>query len=350
MKDLQFFFNQSIQKDIFIFLIISVLSFIVLKALRYLTAKNIKLLTKKTSLQFDDALAEAIFNINTYFYLTFSLWFAEQFVKFPQKLEGFIYAVFITSLGIETARFINKVAEAIYTEFIADKIEKNNEPITRLFLQIIKASVWIIIILLILQTLGYNITTLLAGVGVGGIAIAFALQNILSDIFASFSIFFDKPFEIGDYIVVGQNKGVVQKIGIKTTRIESVEGQEVIIPNKDLTESVLHNYGRIKHRRIAFNIGIRYETPNEKIKKAKEIILSTIKNAPDVERVDRVFFKSFGDFALVFEIVYFMNTSDYKTYLATQEKINLKIKEKFEKEKIDFAYPTQTIILEKMGR
>ncbi len=347
MLNLQTLINPELKGDILLFLILTVASFIFLKALRFLTAKNIKLLTKKTSLQFDDALAEAILNISSYFYLTFSLWFSSQFISLGQKTDRFIFAIFIISVGIEGAKFINRIAEAIYSEFIEENVEENNRPIINLMLQIIKVCVWVITILLILQTLGYNITTLLAGVGVGGIAIAFALQNILSDIFASFSIFFDKPFEIGDYIVVGQNKGVVKKIGIKTTRIESVEGQEVIIPNKDLTESILHNYGRIKHRRIAFNLGIKYETPNQKIKKAKEIITNAIEKAPNVERVDRVFFKTFGDFALVFEIVYFMNTSDYKTYLETQEKINLEIKEKFEKQGIDFAYPTQTIILEK---
>jgi small-conductance mechanosensitive channel len=198
----------------------------------------------------------------------------------------------------------------------------------------------------ILSSLGYNISALLAGLGIGGIAVAFALQTILADIFASFSIYFDKPFRVGDYIVVGNDRGTVKHIGIKTTRIKSLEGPELVISNKELTSSRIHNYKKMEKRRISFTIGIVYETPLEKVKKAKEIIENVIKDQKMAE-LDRVHFARFGDFSLEFEIVYYMLSTDYKDYMDTQEKINLKIKEEFEKEGIEFAYPTQKIYLGK---
>ncbi len=320
--------------------------FLVFKVTKLVLLRYIKKATEKTKTALDDVFIERLTHLPNYFLLTLSLWAASFFLDLPQKVDRLLYSAFIIALGIEIAKLTSQAVQTLIKEF-AQKHKKINETLLLFLSRISRILIWAIIILLILQNLGYNITTLIAGLGIGGIAVAFALQNILSDIFASFSIFFDRPFEIGDYIVVGQNRGTVKKIGIKTTRIESVEGQEVIIPNKELTETVLHNYGRIKYRRIAFSLGIRYETPNKKVVKAKKIIEEAIKQAPNVERLDRVYFKTFGDFALIFEIVYFMNTSDYKTYLETQEKINLKIKEEFEKEGIEFAYPTQTVILEK---
>ena len=320
--------------------------FVVFKIAKLILLRYIRKATEMTKTSLDDVLIERLSRLPNYFLFTSSLWAASFFLDLPGKVHKVLYAAFIIALGIEAAKLASNLTQVLIEE-LSQKQKKLDKTFLLFLSRISKIIIWATAILLILQNLGYNITTLIAGLGIGGIAVAFALQNILSDIFASFSIFFDRPFEIGDYIVVGQNRGTVKKIGIKTTRIESVEGQEVIIPNKELTETVLHNYGRIKHRRIAFSLGIRYETPNEKVVKAKKIIEEAIKEAPNVERLDRVYFKTFGDFALIFDIVYFMNTSDYKAYLETQEKINLKIKEEFEKEGIEFAYSTQTVILEK---
>jgi small-conductance mechanosensitive channel len=198
----------------------------------------------------------------------------------------------------------------------------------------------------ILDNLGYDISALIAGVGVGGIAIAFALQNVLEDIFASISIYFDKPFKVGDFIKVGEDLGTVKKIGIKSSRIKTLEGEELVIPNTNLAQMRVRNYKKLSTRRIQFQIGVTYETPSVQLKKIPSIIEKITKSI-DVIELDRVHFKSFGDFSLIFEIVYFVNESSYNIYMDVQQKMNLEIMEAFQKEKIDFAYPTQNIILSK---
>ncbi len=206
--------------------------------------------------------------------------------------------------------------------------------------------VWLVAAIIVFQNLGYNVSALVAGLGVGGIAIAFAVQNILTDIFSSFSIYFDRPFQEGDYIVVGDDSGTVKKIGIKSTRIQSLKGEELIVSNKELTETRIHNYKKMRERRISFNFGVVYETPTEKLRKIPEIVKS-ITDKIELVRLDRVHFDKFGDFSLSFEVVYYLNTSDYNKYMDIQQDINIDLKEAFKKEKIDFAYPTQTVFLNK---
>ena len=209
-----------------------------------------------------------------------------------------------------------------------------------------KAVLWILGLLLFLSNLGINVTSLVAGLGIGGIAIAFALQNILSDLFSSFAIYFDKPFQVGDFIMIGTDMGEVIKVGIKTTRIKTLRGEELVISNQELTSSRVQNFQKMKERRVEFALGVTYETETKKLKKIPEIIEGIIKEEKSA-RFDRCFFKEFGDFALIFDVVYYVSSGDYMDYARANQSIFLKIKEAFEKEGIDFAYPTQSIYLMK---
>ncbi|MFW6282847.1 MAG: mechanosensitive ion channel family protein, partial [Minisyncoccales bacterium] len=193
---------------------------------------------------------------------------------------------------------------------------------------------------------GYNLSTLVAGLGVGGVAIAFALQNILGDFFAAFSIYFDKPCETGDYMTVGDEGGTVEKIGIKSTRIKTLRGEELVVSNKNLTDMKIHNFKKMKTRRITFSIGVTYDTSTEKLRKAKEIIKDVLVKVKKIE-LDQVNFVNFGDFSLDFEIAYYVQSKEFTFYKKKQEEINLKIKEEFEKKGIEMAYPTQTILINK---
>ena len=223
---------------------------------------------------------------------------------------------------------------------------KFDPTVINLFQKISRIILWAIALLIFLQNLGYDITALIEGLGIGGIAIAFALQNVLSDIFSSFTIYFDKPFEVGDFIIIGNDKGTVKSIGIKSTRIETLQGEELIVSNKELTETRVNNYKKMKKRRIVFNFGVIYDTPIEKIKKIPQIVKNIIHNIKITE-IDRVHFTKFGDSSLDFEVVYYINSSEYNDYMDTQQDINLKIKQEFEKENIAFAYPTQTVFVNK---
>ena len=209
-------------------------------------------------------------------------------------------------------------------------------------LTIINAIIWIVGIVFLVDNLGYNITTIITGLGIGGIAIALAAQAILADLFSYLVIFFDKPFETGDFIIIGDKMGVVDYIGIKTTRLRAIGGEQLIIANTDLTNSRVQNYKRMEKRRVVFSIGIAYETPVQKLKEIPGMIEAIIVKQDDAQ-FDRAHFAAFGNFSLNFEIVYFILSADYNMYMDRQQSIYLAIVEKFESESILFAYPTQTL-------
>ena len=205
---------------------------------------------------------------------------------------------------------------------------------------------WATILLLILDNLGVDITALVAGLGIGGVAIALAVQNILGDLFASLSIVLDKPFVLGDFVIVGDLMGSVENIGIKTTRVRSLSGEQLVFSNNDLLTSRIRNFGRMQERRVVFKLGVTYQTPAEKLEGIPGIIREAIE-ARDKTRFDRSHFASYGDFSLDFETVYYVLSADYNLYMDIQQAINLAIFRRFADEGIEFAYPTQTLFLEK---
>jgi small-conductance mechanosensitive channel len=209
---------------------------------------------------------------------------------------------------------------------------------------LIKTLVWIIAALFILDNLNIEITGLVTGLGIGGVAIAFAAQNILTDLFNYITIFFDKPFDIGDFIITGDYKGSIEHIGIKTTRIRSLSGEEIIISNTDLVNSRINNYKRMQKRRINFSFGLTYNTSLEKLKKIPQLVQEIITSLDKTE-FDRAHFAEYASSSLLFQVVYYVTDSDYKLYMDIQEQINFALKEKFNQLGIEFAFPTQTIYL-----
>ncbi len=200
-----------------------------------------------------------------------------------------------------------------------------------------------------LDNLGVKISAVVAGLGIGGIAVALAAQAFLGDLFSSFAIFFDKPFEVGDFIIVGDKLGVVEYIGIKTTRLRAIGGEQLIFANHDLTNSRIHNFKKMERRRVVFNLGVIYQTSAEQLRKIPLIVKDIITKQPDVA-FDRGHFASFGDFSINFEFVYFVEGADYNKYMDIQQTINLSIYEAFENERIEFAYPTQTLFVSKTNQ
>jgi len=211
---------------------------------------------------------------------------------------------------------------------------------------IISFFIWVIGFVFLLDNLGFEITTVIAGLGIGGIAIALAAQAILGDLFSYFVIFFDRPFEIGDFIVTGEFKGNIEHIGIKTTRVRSLGGEQLIFANSDLTSSRIQNFKRMDRKRVVFKLAVIYQTPAEKLEEIVDVVKKIVVDHPDVT-YDRGHFASFGASSLDFEFVYFVLSSDYIQYMDIQQDINLQIYREFEKRGIEFAYPTQTLYLNK---
>jgi small-conductance mechanosensitive channel len=197
-------------------------------------------------------------------------------------------------------------------------------------------------LLIILSVFNINLSGIIVGLGVGGIAVALAIQNILSDALTAFSIYFDHSFEIGDFIVVGDHAGTVTKIGIISTRIKLLQGEELIISNKNLIATSVRNFKKLQKRRVVFTVNVTYETSIEKLKRIPQIIAKIITNT-ELTTLDRVHFSRLSDFSLDFEVVYYIETGDYTKYMDIQQSINYGILEEFEKESIDIAYPTQKV-------
>ncbi len=203
-------------------------------------------------------------------------------------------------------------------------------------------AIWSAAALLTLANLGIDVTAMVAGLGIGGIAIALAAQNILGDLFASASIVLDKPFVLGDFIIVDDKMGNVEYIGLKTTRLRSLSGEQIVFSNADLLKSRIHNYKRMYERRVLFTIDATYDTPCEKIAAIPAMLREAVE-AQEQVRFDRAHFARFGASALTFEVVYYVLAADYKVYMDIQQAINLAILRRFTDEQIEFAFPTRTV-------
>jgi small-conductance mechanosensitive channel len=214
---------------------------------------------------------------------------------------------------------------------------------------LINGVIWAFVVLLTLDNLGINITALVAGLGIGGVAVALAVQNIFSDLFASLSITLDRPFVVGDFLIVGEVLGAVETIGIKSTRLRSLSGEQIVMPNADLLGSRVRNYGRMLERRVVFATSVTYETPLEKLERIPTLIRKIIEDQPDT-RFDRSHFAKHGAASLDFESVYYVLSPDYNRYMDVQQAINLRLHRELGSLGIEFAYPTQKLFVANVSR
>jgi Small-conductance mechanosensitive channel len=211
--------------------------------------------------------------------------------------------------------------------------------------KMVKAVIWIIAFLIIISNIVPDVSALVAGLGVGGIAVAFAAQAIIEDIFSYFTIFLDRPFQIGDFITTGDYLGEVKHIGIRTTRLKSLGGEELVFSNKDLTSARIRNYKTMEERRVVFSIGVTYDTSLEKLKQIPEVLKEII-DSKEMTRFDRAHFLSYGDSSLKYEIVYYVLSGDYNKYMDVHQAINFDIRERFDAMELEFAFPTRTLYIE----
>ena len=209
---------------------------------------------------------------------------------------------------------------------------------------VLRTLIWSLVVLLTLDNVGVDITALVAGLGIGGIAVALAVQNILGDLFASLSITLDRPFVVGDFLIVGDFLGTVEYIGIKSTRLRSLSGEQIILANADLLGSRVRNYGRMTERRVVFTINTTYETSAELLERIPPLIREIVTAQPGT-RFDRSHFARYGAHSLDFETVYYVLSAEYNRYMDIQQAINLRIFSEFERLGIEFAYPTQKLYL-----
>lgn len=263
----------------------------------------------------------------------------------PPAAEKVIYKTLLFVCTYFVLQALTSVSRLLIHSFVrAHEKSETKEKESKGIILVVNAVIWIMGIVFTIDNLGYNVTTLITGLGIGGIAIALAAQAILGDLFSYFVIFFDRPFEIGDFIIVGDKMGTVEYIGVKTTRIRTLSGEQLICSNTFLTNSQVHNYKRMDQRRVVFKFGVVYETAYGQLKKIPGIIKRIIESK-ELVLFDRAHFSGFGNSSLEHESVYYVLSADYNIYMDKQQEIYLDILAAFEQEEIEFAYPSQTIYL-----
>jgi small-conductance mechanosensitive channel len=323
---------------------------VILRVLSHFIIGRLKALAERTTTEWDDLVTSTLARTKVIFLAVLAVYAGSLALVLPELARTVLTKVMIIVFMVQGGIWLTAAISFWLDRYRQRQLAEDPAATTTVTALgfIVKLLTWSIILLLVLDNLGVDITTLVAGLGVGGIAVALAVQNILGDLFASLSIVLDKPFVLGDFLIIDNFLGSVEHIGLKTTRMRSLSGEQLVFSNTDLLGSRIRNYGRMYERRVVFTIGVTYQTPREKLERIPGMIRQAIE-AQEKTRFDRSHFKSYGDFSLNFETVYYVLVPDYNTYMDIQQAVNLNIHEQFERESIEFAYPTQTLFLEKEG-
>lgn len=321
-----------------------ILGIIGLGILQKVIVTKLKKLSKKTENDIDDVAIEIIESIRPKFYMILSFYVALQVLTLGNVVSKIVSAIFIFVVVFQVANSLQLIVRFIAYKISDDDDEngKHTKSAAHLLGTIVTMFVWVIGILLILSNIGVNVSSLLAGIGIGGVAIAFALKEILTDLFSSFSIYFDKPFRAGDTVSLGgQDSGTVEKIGIKTTRIRTASGEQMIISNKDLTTSRLRNFKQMERRRVKFAVKVVMSTSLEKLKSISKLVEEVIDSVDNIT-FSRCYFDSMDDWSHTFQVIYHVESNSFDEHIIAKEEVNFKLLEKLIEAKIEMAYPTQT--------
>lgn len=329
---------------------IFILGIIMIRIFKVVILKRLKRWAEATKTTLDDLLIKAIQKTVIPLLYLGAFYLAVEYLKVEPNTMNIISKIAVILFTFFILRAISSVIRFSLNIYIRRKSSgESREKELRGITTIIGFIIWTVGLVFLLDNLGFKVSAVITGLGIGGIAVALAAQAILGDLFAYFVIFFDRPFEIGDFISVGDKLGSVEYIGLKTTRVRSLSGEQLIFSNKDLTDSRLHNYKRMEKRRVNFQLGITYQATLEQLKEIPGLVKKIIENQSDVT-FDRGHFSKFGDFNLIFEFIYYVLSPDFNKYMDTQQAINLGIRDVFEQRGIEFAYPTQTLYFSKVNR
>ncbi len=321
---------------------------LVLFVLRYGVLRKLKHLTAKTENRVDDfILMSAERTIMPLLYFG-AFYLATRHLVLPSPVQKSLFTIGVSVLTIFFTRFLTATLTFLMREvWLRKEQSESRENNLKILLPIVRVVLWGVAVVFLLDNLGFRVSAVITGLGIGGIAIAMASQAILVDFFSYIAILLDKPFELGDFIILTDDfMGTIEHLGIKTTRIRSLSGEQIIIPNSGLTSHRVRNYKRMQERRVMFNLGVTYNTTPEKMQKAVALVKDVISSQTDV-RIDRVHFSKFGDFSLVIEVVYWILTPEYNAYMDIQQNLNFAIQKAFAQEGLEFAFPTQTLYVNK---
>lgn len=327
---------------------VALLSMLALRLLKGLARRRLEPLVKRTDVRIDDALVETIEDTRWWFYISVALWSVMEVVVLRDEAERAVRSAAVLLLLSQAAVWAQSFVKYASSAWI--ELDEDGQPRRRTAAAaatfLVRLATWSLVIVVALGNLGIEISGLITGLGIGGVAAALAVQNVLGDLFASLSIYFDRPFDLGDFIIVGTDMGTVERIGMRSTRITALGGQQIIFANSDLAQARVHNYRRMNERRVVTQVGVTYETSAAQLREIPELLRRAVENAEDT-RFERAHFKAFGDFALQFELVWTMLDPDYNLMMDRQQQILLEVYDALEELGARIAFPTQTIHLER---
>jgi len=333
--------------------------FLLLGLAKRLVIYRLGLLAAKTETDIDDLLVDVVRRTRRMFLFIVAVWIAAHFLRLPgaeyspegelqqeseiqRYLDIFANISFWIQVGFWGRGLLDyALRKVLSSRGIDDPTVKMGSNVLGFIGQVV---LWTLVLLLCLEAAGFNVNSLIASLGIGGIAVALALQNVLGDLFASISILLDKPFVVGDAIQTAEFSGNVEQIGVKNTRIRSITGEEIIIGNNDLASSRLRNYKRLTERRCLHTLGLVYGTPHEKLRVVPELLAAIAAENPRA-RLDRAHFKGFGDSAILFEFAFYTQGQEFGVMMDVQQEILFEVHRRFELEGLSFAFPTQTLHL-----
>ena len=315
-----------------------------LYAARGLVIRRLEAFAPTTETYLDDMAIRILAATHPLFILAIGVYAGAQWLTLPEKSAVLLARLAIAALLLQAARWGDAGIRSWLHHYRLRRsaLDAASTTSTAALGFVARAALWLVIVLMILDNFGVNITTLVASLGIGGIAVALALQNILGDLFSSLSIVLDKPFEVGDFIAVDDIVGTVEHVGLKTTRIRGLGGEQVVFSNSDLLRSRIRNYKRMQTRRIVFGISVPHGVGRQQVRAIPGILREVVEAQPEVV-FDRAHFKGYGTSSLDFETVYIVQTSDYGVYMDVQQAINVALFERFEDAGIPFARPAQTV-------
>lgn len=340
------YYHNTIQEYL-IALGIIVIAFIAIKLLKNIFLVRLKRLTSHTRNHIDDYIIGSISRFGIPALYVLAVYVGLNYLTFTEKVQDILHIAVTVAITFYIIRFISSTILSLLQSYIRKRSDEDHgeDRVKQLggIMLIINIIIWALGLIFLFDNMGFDVTAVIAGMGIGGIAIALAAQNILGDLFNYFVIFFDKPFEIGDFIIVDDKLGTIEYIGIKTTRVKSLSGEQLVFSNSDLTNSRIHNYKRMGTRRIVFKVGVIYETPYDKLNQIPGLLKSIVEEQEGKTVFDRAHFLAFGEYSFDFEVVHIVQSADFNYYMDVQQQINYRILEEFEKMGVKIAYPARTL-------
>ena len=331
-------------------LLVAAAAFAALRLLAAILLRSLKRISARTTTGLDDILTEVVRGTRGWFLVAVALFAGSLMLVLPARVERVLEHAVVLVLLAQLAVWGRVTVRTYVNRYTARNLEADAASVTTVRALGFLATVALVSVLVLmgLANLGIDITALVAGLGIGGVAIALAVQNVLGDLFASLSIVLDKPFVHGDFIVVDDLAGTVEHVGMKTTRLRSLSGEQLVLSNSDLLQSRIRNYKRMQERRVVASIAVVYRTPPATLERIPGILREAVEAQPEV-RFDRAHLKSLGASSLDFELVYFVLAPEFELHMERQQAILLEVFRRFGDEGIEFAFPTQTLVLERAG-